>query len=150
MQDQRFLSPNRALRVTLAFEEGKFRVLESQILTKRAPASDEILDPDKDEQQSGFWIELRDANGRALYRHILHDPLQLSVEIHSEDKDRPIRRETNPNPKGVLNLLLPDLPGAETLVIVSSPLNVQAMFEPASDLVSFSLAKLKEGRDGRI
>ena len=149
MQDQSYYSQNRAWRLTLEYQDGEFRVLERHFLNKRAQSSDELIDSKKGRQQSGFWIELRDAKGRALYRQILHNPLQLSVEIHSENKERPIRQETNPNPKAVLTVVFPDLPDAETLVIVSSPLKAEAMFEPASDLVSFSLGKLKEDQHER-
>ena len=146
MQDQLSFSQNRALRLTLEYKDHQFRVLERHFLNKRTQPSDTILDKEKDKPQSGFWIELRDANERAVYRQVLHNPVPVSVEIHSADKHNPIRREINPNPECVFGLLIPDLPNAETLVIVSSPLKADAMFEPASDLARFSLRELKEGK----
>lgn len=146
MQDELSFSQNRALRLTLEYKDRQFRVLERHFLNKRAQSSDPILDKEKDKPQSGFWIELRDASEHAVYRQVLHNPVPVSIEIHSADKNNPIRREINPNPQSVFGLLIPDLPNAETLVIVSSPLKADAMFEPASDLARFSLRKLKEGK----
>jgi hypothetical protein len=146
MQDQIPYSQNRALRLTLEYKDGQFTVLERHFLNKRAQSSDPLLDTQKDEQRSGFWIELRDGEGRAIYQQVLHNPIPVSVEIHSENRDRPIRRETNPNPQAVFSLLVPNLPEAETLVIVGSPLKAEAMFEPASDLAHFSLRDLREGK----
>jgi len=146
MQDEVSFSQNRAIRLTLEYKDQQFRVRERHFLNKRAQSSDPILDKEKDKPRSGFWIDLRDANERPIYRQVLHNPVPVSVEIHTDDKNNPIRREVNPNPEAVFGVLIPDLPNAESLVIVSSPLKADAMFEPASDLARFSLRELKEGK----
>jgi hypothetical protein len=112
---------SRAMRLTFAYEGEEIRLVERQSIEKRVRASDPILEKGEAGRYSGFWIELRDAEGQTLYRRVLHDPIQTSVEVPSDDPNQSFSRHTVENPRGTFFVILPDLDRADRLVVFSSP-----------------------------
>src|SRR5687767_3227839 len=83
--------PNRpqALRVTVAYDRGKVRVVSQQRIDMRVPPSDPVYDY---EGHSGAWFELRDPNGLVLYRRVTPNLIPQDQEAPSGDPQRPFTR----------------------------------------------------------
>ena len=84
---------------------------------------------------SGFWIELRTANGALLYRRIMTDPIRDVFEGPDLDNNGtiPDRKEAVPVEK-VFSLLVPRTRTGDVLVIFSSPLRPGAQGQPATEV----------------
>lgn len=124
----------RALRLLLEYEGDRITLRERQAVETATPPSDPIRGF---EGQSGFWYELHDAKGALLYRRVASNPIQFEVESH--DPETGFRRHAVEKPRGVVSVLLPDLPEATRLVIVSSPLQPEKHAAPAEPLASIAL-----------
>lgn len=111
----------RAVRLTFTYEGEKISLVDRQPLEKRVRPSDPILKEGEAGRYSGFWIELRDGYGNTLYRHVMHDPLQMSVEVPADDPNQSFTRHRVKNPTGTFSVILPDLEPATSLVIFNSP-----------------------------
>jgi hypothetical protein len=122
-----------ALRFLFEYQGTDVRLISKQQLRMLVPPSDPI---EGYEGQSGFWFELRDNAGSTLYRRIVRNPIQHHVEVHSQP-DEPMSRRVLENPKGVFTVLVPDLPQADRLALVSSPFT--KAYGPARELASFPL-----------
>ncbi|MEZ5097678.1 MAG: hypothetical protein R2731_17240 [Nocardioides sp.] len=68
----------RSLRLTFAFDERGLRLAGAQRRRKAAPPGHDTRLPAPDH---AVVVELRAADGRALHRRLLHDPIPQSVEI---------------------------------------------------------------------
>ena len=113
----------RALRLTFTYEGEKVSLVERQPIEKRTRQTDPILKEGEASQYSGFWIELHDAKNRTIYRRVLHNPIQFSVEVPSDKPHQSFERHTIENPRGTFFVIVPDLDQAESIVIFNSPLD---------------------------
>lgn len=111
----------RAVRFAFSYVGTEIRLEARQFLDVQTPSSDPILDPERDKPQSGFWIELHDHEGRAIYRRILHNPLMFSLEFPA-DMSGEFMNMKHSKPRGRFFIIVPNIPAAETLVMYSSPL----------------------------
>ena len=131
----------RALWLRFAFQGRAIRLVErravyalaypSASLERRAPQRGGL-------HLSGYWLELRNARGRPIYRRILHDPFRTSVEAPTETgwtRARSMRRD------GVFYVLVPLLGSAATVVLVGSPLS-----NPVGRARQLAKFQLKRGR----
>lgn len=132
--------PPLALRLTFGYDETAIRLLKSQRIEKRLPAS--VTAPPQ-EGQAGYWFEVRDANNKLVYHRVLDDPLQLSFEVFSDDPEGSIRRVPNPNRRGEFTLVVPDVPNAATLILYGPPLGATSEMERAQELVRYPYAELR-------
>jgi len=133
----------RALRLTFTYEGEKVNLVERQPIEKRVRATDPILKEGEASQFSGFWIELRDAENQTIYRRVLHDPIQSSVEVPSDDPNRSFERHTVENPRGTFFVIIPDLDQADSIVIFNSPLDPE--FEGRAGAREIARMDLKKG-----
>lgn len=129
---------HRAIRLLVSYDRGRLAIRERLAVEAATPPSDPIRGF---EGQSGFWLELRDARGTLLFRRVMHNPIPYEVESH--DLEAGPRRHRVARPAGVFSVLLPDLPGAESLVIVSSPLDPDKSAAPAEPLARLPLGQRK-------
>ena len=134
-----FRKSDRATRLTFEYEGESLRLISRHTMEKRTPPSDAMEGREKSREQSGFWFELRDREGRALYRRVLHNPMQMSAEVLSDNPERSFERHPISNPRGTFFLLIPDLPEAQTVSIWSSPMEPEAALKAAREIASFSL-----------
>ena len=88
-------------------------------------------------KHSGFWVELRDAQGEVLFYRVLHNPIPFAVAVHSPN--RVITTIAGAPGKGQFEVLLPDLPGATTIVFFGSPLDIDRALEPAQEMGRFAV-----------
>lgn len=131
----------RALRLLIEYDGRKLAVRERQQVEMATPPSDPLRGYDG---QSGFWYELRDAKGRVLYRRIVNNPIRYEAEAH--DPETGIRRYPIEKPRGVFAVLVPVLPEADSLVVVSSPLDPGKSAAPAEPLARIPLGQKRKAR----
>ena len=81
--------PPKALRMILAFDGEHVHVVSQQSVEMVLPPSDPVQGV---EGHRGFWYELRDAQDRALYRRVMHNPMQEDVEGYACLSNRSVRR----------------------------------------------------------
>lgn len=122
----------RALRFTFSYEGAAIRLLARHLINVRTPASDPLTESQCDKQQSGFWVELHDANQRPLYRRILHNPLMSSPAWNVESA------------LGVFYVVVPNLPAAETLVLYGALPRPETTDESADLILSVPLRNARE------
>ena len=110
------------------YQGAVFDVISRMQITKVIPPSDEL--PTLDSPVSGFYYELRSADGTVLYRRIINNPVPLVVEVPvksleavaSGEKTPTVdRKETIPRER-IFTLVIPRAGPGDQLVIFSSPL----------------------------
>lgn len=130
--------PGRQAAVRLIFEyEGTdIRLVSRQRVEMIPPPSD----PLREEQDlHGFWVEVRDAELRPLYRRVMHPPVRHDAEVFSDDPGRSLARVPVDEPKGAFAVLVPDIAEADHIALVSSPLAPGAALAPATEVARFAL-----------
>jgi hypothetical protein len=70
--------PVAAERITIAFERGSYAVVSRVAVTKVLAPTDDL--PAGPGPYSGFWFELRAADGSVRYRRVIADPVLLVSE----------------------------------------------------------------------
>ena len=93
------------------------------------------------DKRNGFWYELRDKKNRVLYRRIVQNPVKFAVEVRSDKKDTPLVWEEVKDPAGLFVLLAPELPEAESIVLVSSPFEPTRANEEAVEITRFPVTE---------
>ncbi len=123
---------DRSVRMTFRFERGDIELVERQEIDTVAPPSQEV--PEREETaQSGFWVELRDADGRTIYRRVMRNPIRAAAEV--PDGEGGFTNRVSVAPAGMFSLLVPNLPEAMELALFASPLDRPHMPEPATEVV---------------
>jgi hypothetical protein len=140
-------SPRRAIRLTFAYEGDDVRLVD------RVPV-EAIVAPGEPEPvpegAAGFWVELRDRSGRALYRQTLDQPIRLEAEVFPEDHGELPHHVSRTSPRGAFVIVVPDLPEAERAALWSSPPRPERAHEAASSLIEIPLrSRRRGGTDGR-
>ena len=133
--------PGRAIRLMFEYEGDQVRLVQRWSMEKVTPPSDPT-DARAKRNQSGFWVEVQGARNRTLYRLVRGNPIATSVEVRTGDPDQPLARETVDQPRGTFFLVVPDLSGAEHVVLFSSPVDIsdaRAATRPARELARFDL-----------
>jgi len=98
------------LRITFAHDGPKLEIKHVQRVAMRAPAA---LAPASD-NQAGYWLEVRDGKGALIYHRPIHDPLRHHVESFGDAPGAPMRRHPATTDQGEFEVLVPDLPDAQT------------------------------------
>ncbi len=148
MADPRSSAPSRrTLRLTFQVSNGNVSLKSVEHLSMITPP--QVGEKPQAGQNSGFWVELRDDKDIPV-AHRLISPTQLnSVEVHSPDGK--IRREFGTVQNGIFEVLLPDVSGVRTAVLLGSPLvrteTARATKSTGSEeLVRFDIQSAQEGR----
>jgi hypothetical protein len=103
-------SYTHTLRITFSYDGPKLEIIGVQRVAMRAPAPATIT-PQID--QTGYWLEVRDGDGRLLYHRSIHDPTHRHIESYG-DAPGPMRLHPATATKGEFEVLVPDLPSAKT------------------------------------
>jgi len=98
------------LRITFTHNGPNLEIARVQRVAMRAPAA---LPPAGD-NQAGYWLEVRDSNGALLYHRPIYDPTGRNVESYGEAPDAPMQRHAATSDSGEFEVLVPDLPDAQT------------------------------------
>jgi hypothetical protein len=127
--------PRFALRLTYRYDGDNVSLARRERVQMIAPPAGRT--PPVAGENSGFWVELRDANGRVLYHRVLHNPIPFVAEVHSPEGT--IRAVSAPPGRGEFQVLVPDLPDGAAAVLYGSPLDTRRALEPARELVRVAL-----------
>ena len=112
-------SHTHSLRLTFAYKGDKLDLITTERVNMKTPAA-VAAPPSK--SSVGYWLEVRDAQGKLLYHQVLHDPLRKQVELYSDAPRQPgIRRLERPDSQGEFSILLPDVSGARTFQLYGNP-----------------------------
>jgi hypothetical protein len=113
----------RTLRILFEYEGDEFRILNKVRVDKITPPT---LTPCPEPGKSaGYWVELRDARGNCLFHRLLPDAIRDSAEIYPEGKS--LTRTPLREVKSQFEVLLPDLPESDTVLVMGHPLSSQAL-----------------------
>jgi len=129
-----------ASRALIRFASGQFSLLERRDIRKVLPPSDALPAV---QSVSGFWYELRAADGSLRYRRIIEDPVRLVFEGPEEPSPTPgpatpSRKEGIPAER-VFSLLIPAPAQGDQLVLFSSPLVPGEQGSPAKEVARLDL-----------
>lgn len=95
-------------------------------------------------QDAGTWLELRDASDKTLYYRSITRLMGAKAEVFHLD-GRMTHHLGDPG-IGQFEIVVPDLPQAAWVCIISSPFQLKALLhEPAREIARFPL---REGRSG--
>jgi hypothetical protein len=103
-----------AWRLTFTYAGDDIRLVAQQRLEMIAPPDDSALTLNA---RAGTWIEVRDGNGRGLYRQVLTDPVRAGYEVTPRTSDEVGIHVVPAVPTGVFTVVVPDLPGAADVVL---------------------------------
>jgi hypothetical protein len=108
MSDERGVVP-RAVRLICTADEQGVRVVSRRRVEMVVPPSELIGGPDEPsmDRRTGFWVEVRDARERPLYRRVIADPLPGNLEV-SAGGGNFTRRKIAPG-EVTFAVLVPDL-----------------------------------------
>src|ERR1041385_7131622 len=102
-----------ALRLTFEYEGSSIKLVSTQKVEMIVPPTHPL---EGTEGQTGFWFTLSDAQGKAVYRRVVHNPIQFDREVFSNDPKNPsVHRVPVDKPKGTFVVLVPDIQEARTV-----------------------------------
>jgi hypothetical protein len=132
------------LRLVFAYEGATLRLIARQAVDAVPPPSDP---PRVGEGRTGFWCELRDAQGSVLYSRVMQSPMREAVEVRSDDADRPLAWVKRPGARGQFTLLVPRHERARYVVFHGSPDDIGHAPGPAGEIARFDLARAPDGKE---
>jgi hypothetical protein len=100
-----------AWSLTFAYDGSNVHLERKERLRMVVPGSDPT---EGYEGNTGYWIELRDASGKVVYRTILHNPMPQYHEVHDRS-GRPTHVPVK-ECKGSFTVVVPALPQTSTIV----------------------------------
>jgi hypothetical protein len=133
--------PSPALRVTFAYRGHDIAVANTRAVRMIVPRP--VSSP-PEKGQSGYWVEVRAADGKLLFHCVLHNPVRVDVEVYSHDERQSITRVPVAEPRGEFEVLLPDLPEAQSLVLFGPPADARLQAAPARELVRVGFDELRK------
>jgi hypothetical protein len=125
MPDRRPADSPAAIRLTFLHEGGGLGFKRATRVAMRAPAGDgprrtdrtERSDQEERDDRIGNWVEIRDANDSLLYRRRIDRPVPEAVEVHEGGEEGTFRRVERGEASSLVNVLVPDIDGARTVVL---------------------------------
>jgi hypothetical protein len=118
----------RSVRLIFSYDGDDVRLESRQPVEMLASPSDPV---EGYENETGFWTEVRNAQGSVLHRQIMHDPIPRDTEVFSPDPERSIARVAIERPHGVFWVLVPLVPGADHVALMGVPPAGAAALSPA-------------------
>ncbi len=109
-------NPKYAYRVTFEYQGDQVRKVGQQRIAMTAPPSHELA---PSPNSTGFWYELRDDKNNTVYRRVMQNPIQTTVEVFSPTGT--ITRRPVQNPSGTFQVVVPEVQQATNLVLVATP-----------------------------
>jgi hypothetical protein len=126
---------SRALRLRLYVEGDTLRLRSVRRVEMVVPPSDPIPTADK----SGFWVEIRDKRDRSLYRRVLGDVLQDTIEVFSNDPNETVARRPRPPGQTEFVVVVPDTPEASSVVFFGTRYAEGRPLGPAQEIARFDV-----------
>lgn len=141
----------RAIRLTIAYDGDRMELVSRQSVAMRVPPSDPVggmAETAETAEMAGFWVDLKDAEDRTLFRRVMHEPIRRDVEVFSPDPRQTIQRAPMPEgaePRGVFSVVLPEMEAAEAVSLIGPPLGPAVRelgverAEPSREIARFAL-----------
>ena len=145
---QSYRKRDRSVRMTFRFQGGDIELVDRREVDTVAPPSQEA--PRRAQaEQSGFWVELRDAEGREIYRRVMRNPIRVAAEV--PDGEGGFTNKVSVAQSAMFSLLVPNLPEATELALFASPLDRPHLPEPAREVarIPFRPPRPNDARNGR-
>ena len=133
---------DRCLRLRFDYEHGEIAVVDRSEVEMRALPSEnlESLNP---ADRTGFWFEVRDRQGKLLYRRGMRAPMLRTSETSDSDGTRRVRPAVPA--RGSFSVLVPDLPAGAELVLFASPMGRGRLLRPATEMLRVPLSPPRPG-----
>lgn len=131
-QDQQPLS----VRLIYSYDGDDVRLESTQPIEMLAPPGEAV---ESAESRTGFWTEVRDAQGGVLHQQSLPDPVRRDVEVFSPGSDQSISRVPLDRPRGAFAVLIPMVSGADHVALMGPSTAGAASLAPATELHRASL-----------
>ena len=90
---------------------------------------------------------MRDAAGELLYHRALSNPIRADVEVFSDDPRQTMTRIPIAAPEGQFEVLVPDLPDAQTFLFFGTP-DAAPESAPSRELFRADVDELRKPRGG--
>ena len=130
---------SKALRLTFDYEGSSVKLVSAQSVEMKLPPSQPL---ETQEEQTGFWFTLCDAQDKPVYRRALHHPISFDREVFSNDPALPsVQRVPVARPRGTFVMLVPDFAEARTVKLFSHPLEPEARGMAAREFARFSITQ---------
>lgn len=144
---QSYRRRDRSLRLNFRFELGELTLFDRLELEMTAlPTND--LEPFKPEERSGFWVEVQDQRGRALYRRSMPHPMVRRSEAHADEAGP--RTVMWVEERGAFSVVVPNMPGGAELVMFASPTDQPEIPRPAAEILRVPLRERRTQSDDHI
>jgi len=124
----------RAVRLTIAYEGDRMELVAQQSVAMKVPPSDPVeggpgpAGPGVDlgepgegaVARTGFWVDVKDAEDRTLYRRVMHEPIRRDVEVFSPEPRQTVQRAPleTAEPRGVFTVVLPEIEAAQAVSLI--------------------------------
>ena len=130
------------LRLTYGYDRtGAIRLIDARRVRMVPPVADDATKAAPD-SRSGFWYEVRDRDGTALYRRTISHPLLDALEVPTDEPHGMTHGQPGAR-GGEFTLLVPDLANAAAIAVYGTPLEENVM-AAARELVRTPLAEIEE------
>ncbi|MGH8027952.1 MAG: hypothetical protein ACREO0_14630 [Pseudoxanthomonas sp.] len=106
-----------SLRLVFEQRGGELKLVSTQRLNMIAPPPQALL-PKRDTR--GSWFELRDGEGRPVYRRTIESPLQ-DIEVVADAPGEALRRIDDDRGIRAFFVIVPDIAGARRFVVHAEP-----------------------------
>lgn len=136
------ISYTHTLRITFSYDSPKLEITSVRRVVMRVPA---VVTPPPEENQAGYWLEVRDDKGALLYHRPIYDPMRRDTESFGDAPGDPMRRQPATSTKGEFEVLVPELPGAHTFHLhgPSTEARAASAFGPSTSLSEHSFDDLR-------
>jgi hypothetical protein len=133
--------PAETLRVAFVYHGDDIAIAGVRRVRMIVPPA---VTPPPEKGQSGYWLEVRAADGRLLFHRSLHSPVRVDAEVYAHDRTQSIARVPVATPRGEFEALVPDLPDAHLLVLYGPPADPQRQAAPARELLRAGFEALRK------
>ncbi|SRR6266508_866003 len=133
-----------SIRLTFAYSGNDVRLVRTERVAMITPGA---ATPPPAGDQTGYWVEVRDAEGNLLYHRPLHDPLRRGVEVFGDEPGEAIYRVDNPDREGEFDVLVPDLPTAAEFTLHGTPPTARKPYAKSEELLKHGFDELRRGPD---
>ncbi|HVQ09215.1 MAG TPA: hypothetical protein VMS43_12360 [Allosphingosinicella sp.] len=149
---------DEAYRLIFSFDGERVQLQSMEKLAMRVPPAIAAVSPGAEAGLVGHFVELRDAEGAALYQRPIAPPEALRLEYPTGDPERPLGRAEAAAP-ATMSVLVPAREAGRSVALVEAaapPGGDAAGAEPTAesapvrrDLISVALPAAGETDDGR-
>jgi hypothetical protein len=105
---------HRSVRLTFAYEGSDIKLVSQEPVEMIAPPSDEVAPA---QTVNGFWFQLENAKGAALYKRVAHPPIRYDREVFSPEGEHSVARVPVEKPSGVFTVVMPDIQEADKVTL---------------------------------